>query len=145
MFLKKFSFSLGIGLLIFLGCETLSVYGADKNYYAVLGVGQRATAQEIKKAYRQLALRYHPDRNMNNPRMAEEKFKEIQEAWQVLKNPKKREEYDRLGHAAYSSGYRTQGQGGSRTSRTRSSGVDYVEVVDDIMNSCPGLFDRVMR
>jgi len=64
-----------------------------KDYYQILGVSKNATIDEIKKAYRQLALKYHPDRNPNN-KEAEEKFKEITEAYQVLSDPEKRALYD---------------------------------------------------
>ncbi|MCJ7666507.1 MAG: J domain-containing protein [Actinobacteria bacterium] len=67
-----------------------------KDYYTVLGVSKGATADEIKKAYRKLARKYHPDANQNNPG-AEEKFKEIGEAYEVLKDPQKRQRYDQLG------------------------------------------------
>lgn len=67
-----------------------------KDYYKTLGVEKDATQEEIKKAYRKLALKYHPDRNPNN-NAAEEKFKEITEANEVLSNPDKRKKYDQLG------------------------------------------------
>ncbi len=66
-----------------------------KNYYSVLGVGEDATAEAIKKAYRKLAQRYHPDRYPDKPN-AEERFKEVQEAYSVLSDAKKRKEYDRM-------------------------------------------------
>ncbi len=67
-----------------------------KDYYKLLGVEKDATQEEIKKAYRKLALKYHPDRNPDN-KEAEEKFKEITEANEVLSNPEKRKKYDQLG------------------------------------------------
>jgi len=69
-----------------------------RDYYEVLGVSKTATEQEIKKAYREKALQYHPDRNPDNPE-AEEKFKEAAEAYDVLSNADKRAQYDRFGHA----------------------------------------------
>jgi len=68
-----------------------------RDYYEVLGVSPNATQEEIKKAYRRLALRYHPDRNPGD-KEAEEKFKEAAEAYEVLRDPEKREIYDRFGH-----------------------------------------------
>jgi curved DNA-binding protein len=67
-----------------------------RDYYKILGVERNATEQEIKKAYRKLALKYHPDRNPGK-KEAEEKFKEINEAYQVLSDPQKRSRYDQLG------------------------------------------------
>ncbi len=67
-----------------------------KDYYKILGVDKKATVDEIKKAYRKLALKYHPDKNANN-KTAEEKFKEINEANEVLSDPEKRKKYDELG------------------------------------------------
>src|SRR5919198_2657493 len=68
-----------------------------QDYYAVLGVQRNVTAEEIKKAYRKLALQYHPDRNPGD-RAAEEKFKEASEAYEVLSHPDKRSLYDQYGH-----------------------------------------------
>ena len=69
-----------------------------EDYYELLGLEKKATAEDIKKAYRKLALKWHPDKNPNN-KAAEEKFKKISEAYAVLSDPKKREEYDTFGSA----------------------------------------------
>ena len=68
-----------------------------RDYYEVLGVDKSATADQIKSAYRKLAMKYHPDRNPDNPE-AKEKFTEISEAYEVLSNPEKRQRYDQFGH-----------------------------------------------
>ena len=73
-----------------------------KDYYDVLGVGKTATQQEIKSAYRKLALQYHPDRNKTKE--AEEKFKEVTKAYEVLGNEEKRKTYDQFGQAAFEQG-----------------------------------------
>jgi curved DNA-binding protein len=69
-----------------------------KDYYQILGVDKKATTEEIKRAYRKLAMKFHPDRNPGN-KSAEEKFKEINEANEVLSDPKKRQRYDQLGNS----------------------------------------------
>jgi curved DNA-binding protein len=69
---------------------------SGKDYYKILGVAKGATPEEIKKAYRKLALKYHPDHNKENPE-AEAKFKDISEAYAVLSNPEKRHQYDQFG------------------------------------------------
>jgi molecular chaperone DnaJ len=76
---------------------------AKRDYYEVLGVGKNATPEELKKAYRKLALQYHPDRNPGD-KEAEEKFKEAAEAYDVLSNPDKKARYDQFGHAAFEGG-----------------------------------------
>ena len=78
---------------------------SKRDYYEVLSVGKGAGDQEIKGAYRELAKRYHPDRNPDDP-TAEEKFKEASEAYSVLSDAQKRAAYDRFGHAG------VQGAGG---------------------------------
>lgn len=72
------------------------------DYYQTLGVERSASADEIKKAYRKLALKYHPDRNPGD-KTAEEKFKEVSTAYEVLSDPQKRAQYDQFGHEAYTS------------------------------------------
>ncbi len=85
---------------------------ANKDYYETLGVGKDASAEEIKKAFRHLARKYHPDVNPGN-KEAEEKFKEINEAFQILGNPEKKAQYEQFGRSAFSqddlSGFRSSG------------------------------------
>jgi molecular chaperone DnaJ len=71
---------------------------AKRDYYEILGVTKNASADEIKKAYRKLAIKYHPDKNPDD-KSAEEKFKEAAEAYDVLSNPEKKQKYDQFGHA----------------------------------------------
>src|SRR2546428_6997366 len=75
-----------------------------RDYYEILGVSRSATEDDVKKAYRKLALKYHPDRNPDDRHEAEERFKEISEAYQVLSDPERRTLYDRFGHAAFAQG-----------------------------------------
>ena len=96
------------------------------DYYNILGVSKTATADEIKKAYRKVAIKYHPDKNPDD-KSAEEKFKEAAEAYSVLSNQDKRSRYDQLGHQGYQQ-FGSQGQQGF------SGGIN----VEDIFNSVFG-------
>ncbi|MDD4615959.1 MAG: molecular chaperone DnaJ [Alphaproteobacteria bacterium] len=83
---------------------------SKKDYYEVLGASRNASPEELKKAYRKLAMQHHPDRNHGNPE-AERKFKEINEAYDVLRDDQRRAAYDRYGHSAFENGG-TGGMGG---------------------------------
>ena len=83
---------------------------AKRDYYEVLGVGKSTPQEEIKKAYRKLALKYHPDKNKGD-KASENKFKEASEAYHVLSDKERRTNYDQFGHAAFEGG---AGRGGFR-------------------------------
>ena len=72
---------------------------AKRDYYEVLGVPRNASKEDLKKAYRKVAMKYHPDRNQGD-KQAEDKFKEASEAFEVLGDQEKRSRYDQFGHAA---------------------------------------------
>ena len=101
---------------------------AKRDYYEVLGVQKGASDAEIKKAYRKLAKKYHPDTNQGNPE-AEAKFKEASEAYEVLSDEQKRGAYDRYGHSAFE-------QGGAGGAGGFSGGFDFD--MDDIFGSVFG-------
>ncbi|MEN9763445.1 MAG: molecular chaperone DnaJ [Pseudomonadota bacterium] len=84
---------------------------AKRDFYEVLGVAKNAAEDELKKAYRKLAMKYHPDRNPDD-KQAEEKFKEVKEAYEVLSDARKREAYDRFGHAGVDPNAAGMGGGG---------------------------------
>lgn len=110
----------------------------DRDFYDILGVNKSASAAEIKQAYRKKALEFHPDRNKSTD--AEAKFKEVNEAYEVLSNPQKKQTYDQFGHAAFKQGGAGDfgGFGGARTGRagpftytyTTSGGGNPFEGVD---------------
>ncbi|GHU50467.1 chaperone protein DnaJ [Clostridia bacterium] len=104
---------------------------AKKDYYEVLGVAKDADASELKKAYRKLAVKYHPDNNPNN-KEAEDKFKELSEAYDVLGDEKKRSTYDQFGHAAF------EGGGGGGTGGFGGGGFNFTGDVGDIFESIFG-------
>ena len=79
----------------------------SKDYYKILGIQKNATTEEIKKAYKKLAIKYHPDKNKGN-KFAEEKFKEINEAYEVLSSPQKKNNYDNFGSSNFNNTFNTE-------------------------------------
>lgn len=114
-----------------------------KDYYKTLGVSRSASAEEIRSAYRKLALKYHPDRNPGN-KQAEEKFKEINEAYQVLSDPQKRARYDQLG-SAYSDYTRRGGAPGGFDWSAWTTGSPYGQAqqvnLDELFGGAGGFSD----
>ena len=86
---------------------------AKRDYYEVLGVNKSASADQIKSAYRKLAVKHHPDKNKGD-KASEEKFKEASEAYHVLSNTERKQNYDNFGHAAFENGgFGSSGGGGA--------------------------------
>jgi molecular chaperone DnaJ len=105
-----------------------------RNYYEVLGVQKNATADELKKAYRKLAMQFHPDQNKDNP-AAEEKFKEVSQAYDILKDDQKRAAYDRFGEAAFQGG---SGGGGFNPSDFQGFGGAFSDIFEDMFGDIMG-------
>jgi DnaJ-class molecular chaperone len=117
---------------------------AKRDYYDILGVTKKASADEIRKAHRKLVLKYHPDRNRDN-KQAEDRFKEIQEAYDILSDEQKRKQYDEFGHAGVGTapppdgdpfgGFRRGAQPGGRGGHTQWRASPGVSVEDFDVNS----------
>src|SRR5881392_136709 len=112
---------------------------AKRDFYETLGVSKSADAEELKRAYRKLAMQFHPDRNASD-KTAEQKFKEISEAYDVLKDDQKRAAYDRFGHAAF--------EGGMGAAGARAGFGDFAsfgDVFEDIFGQMMGGMGRGKR
>ncbi|MEQ1968004.1 molecular chaperone DnaJ [Xenorhabdus nematophila] len=109
-----------------------------KDYYEVLGVSKTADEKEIKKAYKRLAMKYHPDRNQGD-KEAESKFKEIKEAYEILTDAQKRAAYDQYGHAAFEHGGMGGGAGGA------GGGADFGDIFGDVFGDIFGGGRRQQR
>ncbi|MBT7613205.1 MAG: DnaJ domain-containing protein, partial [Rhodospirillaceae bacterium] len=103
---------------------------AKRDFYEVLGIDRGADGTMIKKAYRKLAMEHHPDRNADNPD-AEAKFKEANEAYEILKDEQKRAAYDQFGHSAFEGG---MGGGGN----PGDFGSSFADVFDDLFGEFMG-------
>lgn len=125
----------------------------QKDYYQALGVSENASADEIKKVYRKLAVKYHPDKNPDNPKQAEAKFKEISEAYYVLSDEKRRAQYDQMRKLGAGGGYQgnfagaqgfnfedllRQFQGGGGRSRPSSRYSAFSDIFGDLFSGMGG-------
>ncbi|RJP34407.1 MAG: molecular chaperone DnaJ [Candidatus Omnitrophota bacterium] len=109
-----------------------------RDYYEILGVKKNASKDEIKKAYRKLAMQYHPDRNQGNPQ-AEEKFKEATEAYEILSDPDKRRNYDQFGHAGVNaSGFGGANFGGAAFRDFQDIFGDFNDIFDHFFGGAGG-------
>lgn len=106
------------------------------DFYTTLGVQKNASEDDLKKAYRKLAMQYHPDKNHGNAE-AEKKFKSINEAYDVLKDPQKRAAYDRFGHEAFNGGMGQSGGGGAGFSGF-SQGGSFSDIFEDLFSEFTG-------
>ena len=112
---------------------------ANKDYYKTLGVEKNATKEEIKKAFKKLALKYHPDRAPDDKKKEyEEKFKEFNEAVSILGDDKKRQQYDQFGSAAFSGGNNGGGAGGF-------AGFDFSDIMSQFRSGSFGDFDNIFE
>src|SRR5947207_14855642 len=102
---------------------------AKRDYYDVLGVNRDAAEEDLKKAYRRLPMKWHPDRNPDNPR-AEEHFKEAKEAYEMLSDTNKRDAYDQFGHAGIDPH--------SGAGAARGFGDIFSDIFSEIFGDCSG-------
>ena len=105
---------------------------SKRDYYEVLGLKKGASAEDIKKSFRKLVMQHHPDRNPND-KQADHKFKELNEAYDVLKDDQKRAAYDRFGHAAFE-----QGRGGGQHPGDFGFGAGFADIFEDMFGEFMG-------
>jgi len=110
---------------------------AKQDFYTTLGVAREASADDLKKAYRKLAMQYHPDRNPGD-KAAEAKFKDISEAYDILKDEQKRAAYDRFGHAAFENGGPGAGGGGFAGGFDFNAGGGLGDIFDQMFGGMGG-------
>ena len=131
----------------------MSDVAEKRDYYEVLGINRQANDNEIKKAYRKLAKKYHPDTNSGNTN-AEQKFKEVTEAYTVLSDPEKRKLYDQFGHAAFDGSgqqnrtyYQNAGNGGYREYHFEGGNMDDIfdNIFGDIFHNKSGAKKKAYR
>ena len=115
---------------------------AKRDYYEVLGVAKNADEKTIKKAYRKLAKKYHPDTNAGNPD-AEKKFKEVTEAYSVLSDPEKKKMYDQFGHAAFDQSAGGSYQGSDLEMVSRDSKVVLEDIRSIILQEMQMIFSEI--
>ena len=105
---------------------------SKRDFYEVLGVSRDASERDIKKAYKRLAMKYHPDRNQGDESAAD-KFKEVKEAYEILTDPQKKAAYDQYGHAAFE-----QGGGGFGGGGFGGGGADFGDIFGDVFGDIFG-------
>src|SRR5258706_8595935 len=105
---------------------------AKRDYYEVLGVQRACDEKELKASFRKLAMQFHPDRNSGDP-TSEHKFKEVNEAYEMLRDPQKRAAYDRFGHAAFENGGMQGGGAGFSADFASSMSNIFDDIFGDMM------------
>jgi molecular chaperone DnaJ len=114
---------------------------SERDYYEILGVTKNTDAKAIKKAYKRLAMKHHPDRNKDNKEAAEKTFKEIQKAYSILSDEQKRQAYDQFGHAGVNG---NAGGGGFGGGNPFGGGGGFGDKVNQLLDQHLYIVDRVV-